>query len=751
MPDVEEMPQEQMDSSSSGQDGSPAPAGPRMAPPGAMPAPPQQPPVQVVAANPKAHLFSSLLNVLGGGNQTQYSVDPQTGSMQSISVPQTKGQLAKHILAGVISGMAAGESRPQPGREISQGVMRGAAAQQQQKAQQDLQARQNVTEDYNRQQQSKVRQMQTVEANLRMHQVALQNGRLDKQLHDEAGAGYQDSIDSYTDSGQVVNDNATGQEAMDVQKYPVGDYLRIPKPNSASQRTNDQGKPVFRTPDGQITTEDGNGNQPLYDSRYVIVNANARTPLRAATSEQTGENSTTKTPVPGKEGLLPWVRQAQDYGIGGPQFVKATNMSGDMPAAAATSIQHQVAGLNSLAGELDNFAKKTGQQWKDADGNPVDSKTYLKTQLKSNPGLLKSIDQWRRTSAGDSTEPDIQILDKMDADPKAKSAKSDMIQLFGGGAVLQDYKDKRLVTTAATKSKAEAQAKLDVETSPQAVAGAANKASQETKARVSAENSPEAISGAARKAGAETSARDKAHQAVLETSAHNEDGSWNPNGIPVAMVEGNMDPSQLSKRSKDYDTKIEQANAYSMQKYGKPFNIAQAQSDYKYATAPQTQNTLKYLNSLTGPDGNAGNLGELIKSSNSVSRTQFPALNDAAAWARLESGDPGITAYRTTALEVADQAAKILQGGGTGSGTSDAKLKQASEIFDSGFTKGQIQANAQTLRTLLANRKKEMIGDNRYLTKQYSQQPTQQPMYASKPGSPRMMSSDGGKTWQPAP
>ena len=78
-----------------------------------------------------------------------------------------------------------------------------------------------------------------------------------------------------------------------------------------------------------------------------------------------------------------------------------------------------------------------------------------------------------------------------------------------------------------------------------------------------------------------------------------------------------------------------------------------------------------------------------------------------------------MAAYYTAVTEVADQVAKILQGGGAGGGTSDAKLKQASELFDKGFSKDSINAVSTTLRDLLANRKKEMIGTNRYLVKQF--------------------------------
>lgn len=186
------------------------------------------------------------------------------------------------------------------------------------------------------------------------------------------------------------------------------------------------------------------------------------------------------------------------------------------------------------------------------------------------------------------------------------------------------------------------------------------------------------------------------------------------------LVEGTIDPSQLSKRSKDYDAKLAAANAYSIKTTGKPFDIAKASADYKYATQKSTTDTLNYLNALTGRDNASGNLAKVVQMSKQVGNTTFPPVNDVAQWAKLEAGNANVAAYHAALLEVSDQIAKILQGGGTG--TSDAKIKQAGEILNSRFNPAQIAAVAnQTLRPLLANRKQEMIGDNRYLQRWHPQ------------------------------
>jgi hypothetical protein len=157
-----------------------------------------------------------------------------------------------------------------------------------------------------------------------------------------------------------------------------------------------------------------------------------------------------------------------------------------------------------------------------------------------------------------------------------------------------------------------------------------------------------------------------------------------------------------------------------MQTTGKPFDAAKAASDYQFASKAQTKNTLNYLNSLVGHDNQSGNLAQVVQMSRQLGNTQFPPLNDVAQWARMSAGSPVVAAYRSALLETSDQIAKILQGGG--GGASDAKLKQGQEILNGNFNAKQIEAVAdKSLRPLLANRKAEMIGDNRYLQRWYGQ------------------------------
>jgi hypothetical protein len=187
------------------------------------------------------------------------------------------------------------------------------------------------------------------------------------------------------------------------------------------------------------------------------------------------------------------------------------------------------------------------------------------------------------------------------------------------------------------------------------------------------------------------------------------------------LVESNMDPSQIQKRGNQYTPILNAAREYSMKKYEVPFDLAKAQEDYKFASDSRTQNRLKYMNSLVGDErtGTAGNLDLLIQYSNKVNRTDFPALNNVAAWAKLESGNTDIIKLHNAAVDAADQFANIMSGGGSGSATSDAKIKQGMDMFSQKFSKDQMKASASSVKDMLNNRKREFIGDNRYLRKQY--------------------------------
>jgi hypothetical protein len=105
-----------------------------------------------------------------------------------------------------------------------------------------------------------------------------------------------------------------------------------------------------------------------------------------------------------------------------------------------------------------------------------------------------------------------------------------------------------------------------------------------------------------------------------------------------------------------------------------------------------------------------------------------------------------MAAYHAAVTEVADQVAKIMQGGGSGNGTSDAKMRQAMDLFNTGFNRDQIKSVASTLQTLLANRKQGLIGNNSYLQRRYGPQANPSPVNPSL-----APTASAGFDWNSAP
>jgi hypothetical protein len=187
------------------------------------------------------------------------------------------------------------------------------------------------------------------------------------------------------------------------------------------------------------------------------------------------------------------------------------------------------------------------------------------------------------------------------------------------------------------------------------------------------------------------------------------------------VVEGGEDPSQMSKRatkgSSEYNRLLRQANDYSFARYGRPFDVAQASTDYKYANQKTTQDTIKLLRSLTGDDNKniGGTFKQLDDRFNALGNTQIPKVNNVFQWLETNAGQPGVPAFNATLLGVADEYGKILGGGVA----TDSSRNEAKEIINRAFSEQQGKAALQAIRGTLANRQNAMVGDNRYLVKQF--------------------------------
>jgi len=249
---------------------------------------------------------------------------------------------------------------------------------------------------------------------------------------------------------------------------------------------------------------------------------------------------------------------------------------------------------------------------------------------------------------------------------------------------------------------------------------------------------------------AEARGKVKAMNEGIASGVRTPDGGWNPASIPVSLVEATMDPTQLTKRGKDYNQTIEQANRYSLEKYGVPFDMAKAQSDYKYSTNVQTRNTLKMIDGMTEPGGAieiAQNTAKNLPRFNSILANKI--FNATAT----EFGSDEATNFHAAMLGLADEYSKVMGGGIS----SDTGRQQALDILKAAYSKGQLAGSIDVMRRDISARKQALVGDNRYLLREYgpnaqhNAQPQSQgqPMFARNPQTgQRIVSNDGGKTWQ---
>jgi hypothetical protein len=172
-----------------------------------------------------------------------------------------------------------------------------------------------------------------------------------------------------------------------------------------------------------------------------------------------------------------------------------------------------------------------------------------------------------------------------------------------------------------------------------------------------------------------------------------------------AIVEGRMSPSQATSMfggmGKDGQA-FKRAVVSAVQKIDPQFNFAGAESGYQYGKNTGTQTTVRMIDNIDK------SLPILEKASDDFARSGVRVINKGILAAKDQFGDTSVSTFQTARLGLADEIAKILSGGGTGNSTSDAKLKQASDLLASDMTPQQLKATTAAVRELLANRRQSL-------------------------------------------
>lgn len=129
------------------------------------------------------------------------------------------------------------------------------------------------------------------------------------------------------------------------------------------------------------------------------------------------------------------------------------------------------------------------------------------------------------------------------------------------------------------------------------------------------------------------------------------------------------------------------------------FNFEEAQSTYDLVKSPSFQNTVRYMDSVVE------SMPRLQATANQLGNGNVRSLNALINAAKDQANSVPLKKFKTDVLFVSDEIAKILQGGGTGSGTSDAKLKQAGEILSTSDSPRAIAAALGEAAALMGNRR----------------------------------------------
>lgn len=171
------------------------------------------------------------------------------------------------------------------------------------------------------------------------------------------------------------------------------------------------------------------------------------------------------------------------------------------------------------------------------------------------------------------------------------------------------------------------------------------------------------------------------------------------------LVNHRISPDQLTSL---FSTRGKEGLAFKLavtseaKKMDPSFNFEEAQGNYNLSKSTGFQNTVRYMDSALE------SIPQLEKNAANLGNGQFRTLNQLANAAKNQFNSTDLKRFKTDALLVGDEIAKILSGGGTGSATSDAKLKQATDIIGQSDSVPAIAAAMDEVKTLMGNRRRAL-------------------------------------------
>jgi hypothetical protein len=166
------------------------------------------------------------------------------------------------------------------------------------------------------------------------------------------------------------------------------------------------------------------------------------------------------------------------------------------------------------------------------------------------------------------------------------------------------------------------------------------------------------------------------------------------------------------------------------------FDFEQAASDFNFGKNPAFQSTVRMMDSATN------SMNRLQQSANALANGRVRSINALINMGKNQFNSVDLKKFQTDALLVGDEVGKVIQGGGTGSGVSDAKLKQAQDLFKTSDDPTVIGAAINEVSQIL-NYRRKAVTRGTYM----ENVPAMIPEAGGKSGTPIAVKAPDGKTY----
>lgn len=167
------------------------------------------------------------------------------------------------------------------------------------------------------------------------------------------------------------------------------------------------------------------------------------------------------------------------------------------------------------------------------------------------------------------------------------------------------------------------------------------------------------------------------------------------------LVNGTINPNQLSPRSPGYLQILQLANQLSMQQTGQPFDAATAEQNYNAKQQAVNQSATDFRTLQLANQTAIDHLAQLTELSAAATRTSSPLANDAILYTKgTIQGDKNYTSYLSAINVVRGEVAKVLGGGQT----TVESLNEAKSILPENLGHTALLDAIQNVKQLMASK-----------------------------------------------